>query len=86
MKNRIQDVRNHLVNAMEALGDPDTANAETIERAKAISGLANAFTQTVRVELDARKMAGKESELPDVLTAAPRLTGPAAPAGTRTRS
>ena len=31
MKNKISDVRNHLVAMLEALGDPD-ANAEVIER------------------------------------------------------
>lgn len=76
MKNRIQDVRNHLVAAMESLGETKQPDESAIERAKAISGLANAFTQTVRVELDARKLAGIETELPEVLTAPARLAGP----------
>lgn len=70
MKNRIQDVRNHLVAMMEALGDNE-ANAETVARAKAVSDLAHAYTNTVKVELDARRLAGLESDLPDVIAPAP---------------
>jgi len=55
MKNRMADVRNHLVAAMESLADAD-ADALTVARAKATSDLAGQYTQTVRVELQAREM------------------------------
>jgi hypothetical protein len=66
MKNTMTDVRNHLVAMMERLGDQD-ASKEDIERAKALSELAQTFTNTVRVEIDARRMAGMENELPAAL-------------------
>ena len=65
LKNKMGDVRNHLVAMMEALNDADT-DAETIQRAKALSELAQAYTNTVKVEIDARRMAGVEA-LPTVL-------------------
>jgi len=76
MKNKIVDVRNHLVAMMETLNDAN-APQEAVARAKALSGLAQAYTNTVRVELDARRMAGVEGTLPKVLeqAVAPRLIG-----------
>lgn len=73
MKNRMQDVRNHLVAAMEALSD-DNATDATIARARAISELAQTYTNTVKVEIDARRMAGLE-EMPSALLRAPALPG-----------
>lgn len=67
MKNKMQHVRDHLVAMMEALADPDVA-PEVIERAKATSALAQTFTNTVKVELDAIRASGMDiTELPDVL-------------------
>lgn len=69
MKNRISDVRNHLVAMLEALGDPE-AKPEVVERAKAASMIANSYIGAVKVELDAYKLAGLE-QLPDSMEAAP---------------
>lgn len=66
MKNKMQDVRNHLVAMMEALAEPE-ATVETINRAKALSELAQAYTNTVKVELEARRAAGIEDRLPEAL-------------------
>lgn len=65
MKNKMQDVRDHLVAMMERLGDSDVSDMD-IAKAKALSELATTFTGTVKVEIDARRMAGRE-ELPSVL-------------------
>lgn len=69
-QNRMQHVRDHIVAMMEALKDPNV-EPDVIERAKAVSTLAQTYTNTVKVELEARKLAGKENELPDVLQPAP---------------
>lgn len=66
MKNRMQDVRNHIVAMMESLADGEVSDA-VIARAKATANLAEAFTNTVRVEIEARRLAGIENSVPDVL-------------------
>lgn len=65
MKNKMQHVRDHLVAMMESLNDKDV-DQEMVDRAKALAELAQAYTNTVKVELDARRMAGIE-ELPPSL-------------------
>lgn len=60
MKNRMQDVRDHLVSMLELLG-ADDCSPEAVERAKAASMIANSYIGTVKVEIDARKMAGVET-------------------------
>lgn len=74
MKNRMQDVRNHLVAAMEALGDNDVSDA-VIARAKVISDLAQTYTNTVKVEIDELRLAGAENRIPEVLEQHPVLPG-----------
>lgn len=66
MKNKMQDVRDHLVAMMERLGDKKVS-AEDIARAKALSELAQTYTNTVKCEIDARKLAGMEQTLPPAL-------------------
>ena len=56
MKNKMQDVRDHLVAMLEALGDTDTdkdATAQVIERAKATALVAGTYIAAVKTELDA---------------------------------
>lgn len=55
MKNKMSDVRDHLVAMLEALGDAD-ATPEVIERAKATSNVANTYIAAVKCELDAIKL------------------------------
>ncbi|MFO0293758.1 MAG: hypothetical protein ACK51F_10500 [Rhodospirillales bacterium] len=66
MKNRMQHVRDHLVSMMERLGDKDVT-ADDIARAKALSELAQTYTNTVKCEIDARKLAGMDQTLPTAL-------------------
>lgn len=77
MKNRMSDVRDHLVARLEELGEKD-ADDTTIERAKASALVADKFIAAVKVEIDARRLL-KDSgvEMPPALeppkdAAAPR--------------
>lgn len=67
MKNKIDDVRNHLVTVMEALNE-EGADAETmartIEKAKAMSSVATSYINAVKVELDAIRLADEVGMLP----------------------
>ena len=60
MKNKMQDVRNHLVAQMEALGDENISAEEMtarVKRANATVGLAGAYIDSVKVEVDAIRIA-----------------------------
>lgn len=63
MKNKVEDVRNHLVMMLEALGDKD-ADALTIERAKATSHVAATYISAVKVEIDAIRLMDDTGRLP----------------------
>ena len=63
MKNKMADVRNHLVAMLEALGDPE-ANATVVERAKAASLVANSYISAVKTEIDALRLADDIGRLP----------------------
>jgi len=67
------DVRNHLVAMLEELGDT-AADEKTVARAKATAEVSREYTATVKVEIDARRLAGVE-QIPDVLEGAPLLPG-----------
>lgn len=86
MKNRVSDVRNHLVAVMEALNN-ESATAEelaaTVERAKAMGGLAQQYVAAVRVELDAVRLMDDTGLLPASVDAP--STEPARPAMPRLR-
>jgi hypothetical protein len=69
MKNKMGDVRDHLVAMMERLGDKD-CTAEDLAKAKALSELAQTYTNTVKVEVDARKLL-QPSQLPPAIAALP---------------
>lgn len=49
MQNRIDDLRNHLFATLEGLRDKE--NPMDIERAKAISNVANSIIETAKVEV-----------------------------------
>lgn len=73
MKNRMCDVRDHLVTMMERLEDPDVTEID-IAKAKAMSDLVQTYTNTVKVEIQARELVGgKATQLPEVLE--PKLIG-----------
>jgi hypothetical protein len=63
VKNKLSDVRDHLVAMMESLGDPDVG-AEVIERAKTMSMVANSFIGAVKVEIDAIRLADEIGMMP----------------------
>lgn len=74
MKNKMADVRDHLVAMMERLGE-DNATELDIAKAKALSDLAQTYTNTVKVEIQAREMVGgKAAQLPEVIEQ-PRMLG-----------
>lgn len=66
MKNKMVDLRNHLFAALEGLADTD--NPMELDRAKAISEVAQTIINSAKVEVDAYKIAGRE-EAPSFLTA-----------------
>jgi hypothetical protein len=54
-KNKVSDVRDHLVAMLEELGNPK-ADPAVIERAKASSLVAGTYIAAVKVELDAIRL------------------------------
>lgn len=77
MKNKVEDVRNHLVAMMEEIGDKN-AGDEALERAKTMSQLAGAYVQAVKVEIDAIRLLDDTGRLPSSVSEAP-IAGKAAP-------
>lgn len=57
MKNRIEDLRNHLFATLEALQDPD--KPMEIDRAQAIAGVAQVIVNSAKVEVDYLKAVNK---------------------------
>lgn len=74
MKNKVSDVRDHLVGMLELLGD-DELSAEkmalAIERAKASSLVASTYISAVKVEIDAIKVMHDTGRLPTAVGEAP---------------
>jgi len=57
MKNKIQDLRDHLFETLEALKDPDAPME--LERAKAISDVAQTIINSAKVEVEFFKVTGQ---------------------------
>jgi hypothetical protein len=57
MKNKIQDLRNHLFETLEALKDPD--NPMDIARARAISEVSQTIIDTAKVEIEFMEASGE---------------------------
>ena len=72
MKNKMGDVRDHLVAMLEQLGDPEV-KAEVIDRAKASALVAGQYIAAVRVEMDALRLADEIGCMPTALDPAPAL-------------
>lgn len=71
MKNKMVDLRNHLFSALEGLADED--KPMDLERAKAISEVAQTIINSAKVEVDAYRVAGR-ADAPAFLTSeAPTL-------------
>jgi hypothetical protein len=58
MKNKIEDLRNHLFAALEALQDED--KPMDIDRAKAIADVAQVIVNSAKVEVDFIKETGRD--------------------------
>lgn len=58
-KNKIEDLRNHLFEALEALKDPE--KPMDLERAKAISDVAKRVIDSAKVEVDYLRVTGQMS-------------------------
>lgn len=56
MKNKIEDLRNHLFETLEALKDPE--RPMEIERAKAVAEVAKVIVDSAKVEVDFVKATG----------------------------
>lgn len=59
MKNKIEDLRNHLFATLEALQDKDAPM--DIERAKAVADVARVVIDSAKVEVDMLKVTGSSS-------------------------
>lgn len=82
MKNKVSDVRDHLVAMLERLGD-DSLSAEdmglVIERAKTSTMVATTYIGAVKVELDAIRLMDDTGKLANAVSAPQQV--PALPAG-----
>ena len=58
MKNRIEDLRNHLFETLEALKDKE--HPMDLDRARAIAQVAKEITDSARVEVEYAKATGTE--------------------------
>lgn len=86
MKNKMGDVRDHLVSMLEQLGDPEV-KAEVIERAKATALVAGQYITAVKVEMDALRLADEIGCMPAALEPPPALEHhDEAPQGARPRA
>ncbi|MEQ5770036.1 hypothetical protein NFH98_20910 [Halomonas sp. H33-56] len=63
MKNKIDDLRNHMFAQLERLGDEDLTGEELdkeIARARAMNGVAGSIIDSARVEVDFLKVTGRD--------------------------
>lgn len=58
MKNKIEDLRNHMFATLEAL--QDTENPMDIERAKAIAAVGQVIVNSAKIEVDFLKVTGQD--------------------------
>lgn len=80
MKNKIEDLRNHLFETLEALKNED--KPMEIERAKAISEVAQTIINSAKVEVDFLKLHGA-SQGSGFIPTEKQIEGPAGPAQPR---
>lgn len=78
MKNKIEDLRNHLFETLEALKDKE--KPMEIDRAKAIADVAQTIINSAKVEVDFLKMHGQGKGSGFIPTPEKQIEGPAAPA------
>lgn len=68
MRNKLSDVKDHLVAMLEQLGD-EKVSAEVVERAKATSLVAGTYISALKTELDALRLADEIGVLPSSVEA-----------------
>jgi hypothetical protein len=73
MQNKIEDLRNHLFATLEELRDKD--KPMEIDRAKAISSVANSIIESAKVEVKFLELTGGNGT--GFIAEAPALPGPA---------
>lgn len=75
MKNKVSDVRNHLVSMLERLdGELDAdALALEVERAKAVTMVAGAYIGAVKTEIEAIRLMDDTGRLPVAVEAGPQM-------------
>ena len=65
MKNKIEDLRNHMFAAIEELQELDLSDKETrkaaIDKAKAIASLGSVIVNSVKTEVDFFRAGGKKN-------------------------
>lgn len=66
MKNKMSDVRDHLVAMMESLNGGECDHA-SVERAKAMSMVASQYIAAVKTEIDALRLADEIGRLPQAV-------------------
>ncbi len=82
MSNDITDLRGHLFSALRGLTDKD--NPMDIERARAVSDIAQTIINSAKVEVDAMRVAGGKGSGFFPALAAPEVSGGATAAGIKT--
>lgn len=73
MKNKIEDLRNHLFVAIEGLLDTD--NPMDVNRAKAVADVAQVLINSAKVEVDFLKVTGQETGSGFIPNETPQLPG-----------
>lgn len=81
MKNKIEDLRNHLFEVIEALKDQD--NPMDLERAKTVSTVAQTIINSAKVEIDAMRALNAHALATDFIPVERRGPGPLLPAPRR---
>jgi len=56
MKNKLEDLRNHLFAQLERLGDEDCKLEKEVQRAASLVEVSNAIVETAKVEIDFLKV------------------------------
>lgn len=71
MKNKIEDLRNHLFSTIEGLLDPD--KPLEIERARAVSDVAQTIINSAKVEVDFLRATGSQKDTGFISNQKPEL-------------
>lgn len=73
MRNKIEDLRNHLFATLEALSDKD--EPMEIQRAKAIASVSQVIVNSAKIEVDYIKATGGRASATGFIPETPKLIG-----------